>query len=87
MMPPTALIKQAFAIANTAVVADIEMECHQVMLGGWVFYDTRPMVDPNEHDPQVVDMARQAIDYALQAGLAMQHPTRPELLRILRPTP
>ena len=84
MQHPTALIEQAFQIANAAVICDIESEGHQVVLGGWVFYDTRPMTDLNEHGPEVVDMLRQAIDYALQAGLAMQHPTQPHLLRILR---
>lgn len=84
MQPPTDLIKQAFAIANAAVVADIESEGVQVVLGGWTFYDTRPMTDAREHGPEVVDMLRQAIDYALQAGLAMQHPTQPHLVRIVR---
>ena len=85
MMPPTHLIERAFRLANAAVVCDIESEGVKVVLGGWLFYDTRPMVDVNEVSQQVADMARQAIDYAIEAGLAMQHPTQPHLLRILRP--
>lgn len=81
---PTAadrLVRQAFAIANAAVVADIQSNAVRVTLQGMTFWDVRAMTDPHEHDGQVIDMAQQAIDYALAAGVAMQHPTQKHLVR------
>ena len=61
----------AMRIADAAVVADIES--YGVPIGGRV-YDVSPMLDPREHAPQVVDMAREAIDYALERGLVQRLP-------------
>lgn len=82
--PATQLITQALAIANDAVIADIESEAHAVMLPDSVhrWWDVRPMVDAREHIPEFVDMAQRAIDYALSAGLAERHPTHAHLVRI-----
>lgn len=84
--PETQLISAAFAIAADAVVTDIESEAHAVILPRSIhrWWDVRPMVDPREHAPEIVDMARRAIDYALTAGLAERHPTEQHLLRIIR---
>lgn len=78
------LVKQAFVIANAAVICDIESYCTQVHIGGWLFWDTTHWTSLHEHAAEEVDMAKQAIDYALQAGLAMQHPQQKHLLRLLR---
>lgn len=78
-----ALVAQAFELANRAVISDIETEGVKVKLDGATWWDTRPMVDPQEHAPLVVDMARQAIDYALQAGLVTRHPYEHHLVRIV----
>lgn len=82
--PEAQLITEA--IANDAVICDIESEAHPVMLPDSIhkWWDVRPMVDPREHAPESVDMARRAIDYALSAGLAVRHPTEQHLLRITR---
>jgi hypothetical protein len=78
------LVKQAFLLANRAVVSDIMSEAHKVRgSDGRTWWDTRPMLDVHEHDPLVVDMARQAIDYALAAGLVTQHAFEPHLVRIV----
>lgn len=82
MKAPTELIEQAFRLANAAVVADIESYCTPVHIAGWKFWDTRNWTDLREHAPQEVDMAKQAIDYAVASGLAMHHPQQRHLLRI-----
>ncbi len=79
------LVAQAFHLANRAVISDIETEAVRVRHGGETWWDTRPMVDPKEHAPQSIDMAQQAIDYALAAGLAVRHQFEPHLLRIVKP--
>jgi len=77
------LMTRGFVLANRAVVETIESECIRVTMptpGRW--YDTRPMLDPHEHAPDVVDMATQALQYALDAGLAHRHPYEPHLVRV-----
>lgn len=78
------LVRLAFLIANRAVVSDIESEC-VALEGGW--WDVRPMLDPREHSPEVVDMVREAIDYALASQLAVRHPQHAHLLRLRRSLP
>ena len=41
------------------------------------------MLDLREHAPPVVDMAREALDYALSAGLARRHPAMPHLVCVV----
>ena len=82
---PAMLDAQARRLAALYVVADIESNAERTVLGGWVWWDTAPMLSAHEHCPQIIDMARQAIDYALATGLAMRHPTQPHLLHILTP--
>lgn len=77
----------AFRLATTAVADDIRSECARVTLGGWTWWDTRPMLDPREHAAETIDMARLAIDYAVQTGLAMRNPMQPHLLHLLRASP
>jgi len=79
---PSLLSAQAFHIADRAVVCDIESECPSVARDGWMWRDLQPMLDANEHAPEVIDMARQAIDYALHRGLLIKHPTARHLARL-----
>lgn len=80
------LVAQAFRLANRAVVSDIQTEGIKVRQpDGSTWWDTRPMVDPHEHDPIVIDMAQQAIDYALAAGLVVRHAFELHLVRIVNP--
>ena len=79
-MSTDALHAMAVRLANAAVLDDIRSEGVKSVLGGWVWYDLRHWTDPREHAPENVDRARLAIDYAVQAGLAMRHPTQPHLL-------
>lgn len=71
-------------IANRNVIADVEENCPRVNLGdGGTWRDTRPMVDPREHAPEVIDMASQALDYATGSGLLARHPAQTYLVRQL----
>jgi hypothetical protein len=86
MQTPTALIAASFKLANHWVTSTIQCECVRVTdaehghAGTW--WDTRPMLDPREHAPQVVDMATEALQYALDTGLAIRHPRAPHLVRL-----
>jgi len=74
----------ATAIAERAVVADIESEGVRVHLDGRTWWDTRPMTDPREHAPEVIGMADEAIRYAVGSGLASVHSNQPYLLTFER---
>lgn len=76
------LMARAFRIANQAVVADIQCNAIHTKVEDTVWWDTRPMLDPREHAPQVLDMALLALDYAVLSGLAARHQDHPYLLRI-----
>ena len=64
------LCGEAFAIADAAVVSDVETNA--IMVGGLSdgrrLYDVRPMLDPREQPPEVIDMAQQAVNYGLARG-------------------
>lgn len=79
------LVSQAFRLASRAVVEDIESECVAVQLGTHTWWDTRPMLDQREHSPQVIDMATEALAFALEAFIAERHRTEPHLVRIVGP--
>ena len=76
------LARLAFEIANRAVVEDIESYAAKEVIDGRTWWDTRPRTDPREFAPASIDMADQAIAYAVGAGLASVHPQRPYLLTI-----
>lgn len=80
--PESTTAALAHQLADRASVADIECHGVQVHTHGQRWYDTRPMLDRHEYCDQSIDMARQAIDYALQRGLVEPHPGQPHLLRI-----
>lgn len=70
------VIGYAVSIADRSVVCDIESNCPVFyrMPDGRKVYDTRPMVDEREHAPQIVDMARQALEYARRRHLVWSPP-------------
>lgn len=70
-------------LAERAVVCDIESECPTLTVDGADWRDTRPMLDPREHSPEVLDMAREALDYAEARLLISRHPYQPHLVRVI----
>jgi hypothetical protein len=84
-MNPIQLAELAHRIADAAIVSDIECFCCSVQspfsTARW--YDTRPMLDPNEHADEVVDMNIQALEYADVRGLISRHPDKPHMVRIV----
>jgi hypothetical protein len=77
------LLQLALTIANRAAVADIESECATVHLDdGHRWLDTRPMLDPNEHCNQAIDMAADTLAYAEESGLIRRHAQQRHLVRI-----
>ena len=77
---PDEMLRLAFLIANRAVVADIESYGVKCAHG---YYDVRPMLDPREHAPEAIDMAREALAYALASHIAVRHPQLEHLVRIV----
>lgn len=82
-----ALLRQAVDIANRAVITDIETECQRHRLlsdnGQHWWYDVRTMTSLQEYGPESVDMATQALQYALDSGLIQPHPRHPHYVRIV----
>jgi len=78
------LTQLAFNIANQAVIEDIESYAVKEVIDGRTWWDTRPMTDPREFPPTSIDMADQAIKYAIGSGLAGVHPQRPYLLAFIQ---
>lgn len=74
----------AYQIADAAVVADIETAAVPTLVDGQRWLDLRPMRDPREHCPEVLDQHEFAIEYALQRGLLEQRASAPHLVRIKR---
>lgn len=73
----------AHRLAERAVAADVELHAAAASTDdGRKWYDTRPMVDPREHCPECVDMAREALEYGLKCGVLIQHQTFAWLVRV-----
>ena len=80
------LIVRAMLLARAYVTSSVESEAVRVHLpepGRW--YDVRPMLDANEHAPQIIDLSRQLLDYGLLAGDLHRHSQQQHLVRITRP--
>lgn len=70
-------------LADRAVICDIECEANAERdAAGRLWYDVRPMLDEREHSPELIDMAREAIDYALARGLIERHAQMQHMVRI-----
>lgn len=73
-------------IADRAVIADIETEGVRVGPLAERRYDIRPMLDEREHCPQDIDMASEALGYAVARGLVtFDDAAQPWLARIVAP--
>lgn len=72
----------AIRIADRAVLTDIESEGVRVGARGERTYDVRPMLDERERGLESVDMASEALAYALVRGL-IQQAEHPWLVRIV----
>jgi hypothetical protein len=83
-MSKDALIECGLRIAVRAVVCDVECYGSRVHLtepGRW--YDTRPMLDPQEHSPCCIDMAAEALHFGEACGALLRHPQQRHLVRVL----
>lgn len=79
-------LQRAARIAAEAVITDIEGECPRVRdTSGVLWYDTRPMLDPREHSPEIVDLHTGRLAYALAARVAERHESMPHLVRVYGP--
>ena len=65
-----------------SLVECIESECYPVRVGGQCWYDTRPMLNPHELPPELLDMNTEILDLALTAGLIARHPA-PQLQHLV----
>lgn len=71
-------------IADRACISDIETEgIAERDRHGRRWYDTRPMLDAREHCDEMIDMAHEALDYAIARGLVVRHAELPHLVRIV----
>lgn len=78
------LVRRGLMLADRATVSDIECEGIPVEEDGQRWYDVRPMLDEHEHSAPVIDMATEALQYALMRGLIQRHPRMQHLVRITR---
>ena len=73
----------AHRLAERAVAADVEMHGHITRdADGIKWYDTRPMTDPREHCPESIDMANEALEYGVKAGVLVRHHAQQWLVRV-----
>lgn len=81
----TSMFATAVAIADRAVVADIECEGIRTddAATGCTWLDISSMVNEQEHAPACIDMNREALAWAFARELIQQHPTRRHLVRVV----
>jgi hypothetical protein len=80
----TALLATAVRIAKACVVADVESSADlHIMSDGSTWWDLSPMLSPQEHSAEVLDMASETIAFGLAAGCLRQHPCMPHLVRVV----
>lgn len=78
--------QRAYAIADAAVLADIETEGVPHQRDGCNWHDVLAMLCVEECGAAQVDMFTQALQYACDRGLIYVHPQAPHLVRIVRRT-
>ncbi len=71
----------AHALAVEKIREDLETYAAAIRIDGVRWWDTRPMVDAREQPAESIDMAVQALDYAISAGLLVTHPDMPHVVR------
>lgn len=80
----TRMVYLGLQIAGRAVIEDIQSYSVRQETDGRIWWDTRPMTDEREHSAEHIDMATEAIQFAVAAGLVHVHPQRPYLLTVAR---
>jgi hypothetical protein len=83
-MTPLQLAELAHQLADRACIVDIELHACVYDEQRRKWYDTRPMLDPNEQPDDFIDMNRQALAYAHERGLISPHPVHTHLVRIVK---
>lgn len=76
------LHRYAVQIADDEARSSIESNAHMADAPWW---DVRPMLDPREHAPQVIDLHKVHLQYARLRGLVEVHPDTPHYVRLVRP--
>lgn len=77
-----AFIDTAFNLADQYVISDIEVNAiEQHDADGIAWWDVAAMVNPHEHAPESIDMASQALAFALARRLFEPHAQFPNLWR------
>lgn len=68
---PAMVQRLSYAIADAAVVSDIETNCPVSgrAADGRAIYDLRPVLDDREQPPEVIDMMQESLSYAFARGL------------------
>lgn len=75
-----AFVDTAFILADQSVISDVEsLATPQRDADGTTWYDVAVMLDPNEHCSQSIDMASQALAFALARRLFEPHSQFPHL--------
>lgn len=83
----TALVRTALALADAAVICDIECEGTPVGPPSARRWNVAAMFNPAEHSPEFCDMAEQGIAYGVARGLLCIEPGVPHTVRILKGLP
>lgn len=87
---PAMVQRLSYAIADAAVVADIETNAAHAgrSAEGRAIYDLRPLLDEREQPPEVIDMLHESLCYAFARGLitpAAGHSMQPITLVTINP--
>lgn len=75
-------IARASRIADRAAVTEIQSEAVGEPIAGVLWYDISHMLNPHEHPPESIDIARELIDHAIDRRLVIPHPTQKHLVRV-----
>lgn len=84
LLDATEHMAMAMRLASAAVISDMETNAASMTINGQRWWDVRPMLDEREQPPECIDMAREAIAYAIDAEIVVQHPEQPHWLQIVR---
>lgn len=76
--------RRVFRCAVQSMIETIESECPSLTLQGQRWYDTRAMLNPYEHCPEIIDLNGELLGLAQELGVTIRHPGahRPYLVRM-----
>jgi hypothetical protein len=75
-------LELATAIADRAVVSLVESEAVKEERTGVAFYDTRPLIDQRQWNPQDLKLHADALLYGAMRGLFRHHPQHLHLVHV-----